>query len=428
MASIKQRGDSYLITVSMGYDVNGKKLFQTTTYKPEPGLTKKQIEKAVYTFATLFENQCKNGETLDGRKITLKEFIDRWIKDYATSNLQPGTLEDYQDLISRFILPSLGHKKMTEIKPHTIASFANELSQDGAKQNGKSGGYSKASIRKITAVLSSILRTATEWEVIPSNPCDKVRSKGDDMADKIKFFTPQQTASFLDFIEKPYTIQTSGHTRTDDTGVQYEVGIYDSRREMSEQMRCLFNLAVLSGLRKGELLALQWADIDFDNNVILVAKSTAIVNGKQIVKAPKTKTSTRKVSIPQSMTERLKKLKTDQTRHKLQMGASWQDGDWVFTQADGNQMSYYTPLKALHDAIRHYNNSHPDSEQLPMIPFHGLRHTSATLLIASNMDMKTVSGRLGHAQTSTTVNIYAHRLLKADEEAASVIEDVIKKA
>lgn len=428
MASIKKRGDSYLITVSMGYDVNRKKLVETTTYKPVPGLTKRQEQKAVQQFAVIFEAQCKNGETLDGRKTTLKEFIDRWKKDYAVQNLQTGTMEDYNAIIDTHILPAIGHLKMTEIKPHTVAGFVNALTQDGAKKNGKPGGYSKGTIKKIFGVLSSILRTAAEWEVINSNPCDKVRAKGEERADSIKFFTPQQTAIFLDFIERPFTIKTNGHSRTDDTGKAYTVGIYESRREMSEQMRCLFSLAVLSGLRKGEILALQWSDIDFENNVIFVSKSTAIVNGDQIVKQPKTKTSTRKVSIPQTMTERLKRLKREQTRHKLMVGEYWQDGNWVFTQDNGKQMSYYTPLKALQEAIRHYNECHPEEEQLPVIPFHGLRHTSATLLIAANLDVKSVSSRLGHAQTSTTVNIYAHSLLKADEVAANAIERMIKNA
>lgn len=428
MASIKKRGSSYLITVSMGYDVNGKKLFETTTFKPDAGLTPKKAEKAAQAFAAEFEAKCKNGLTLDGRKTTLKQFTDKWLSEYAVQNLQPGTLEDYKAIITVHIFPEMGHLKLTDIRPHTISSFINAMSQDGAKKNGKSGGYSKGTIKKVVGVLSSILRTAVEWEIINSNPCDKVRTKGAKTADKVKFFTPEQTAHFLEFIEKPYTIETKGHSRIDDTGKAYNVGIYESRREMSEQMKCLFTLAVLSGLRKGELLALQWSDIDFENNVLTVTKSTAIVNGEQITKEPKTKTSVRKVSIPQTMTERLHRLKLEQTRHKLSVGAYWQEEGWIFTQDNGRQMSYYTPLKALQDAIKKYNKGKSQNEQLPVIPFHGLRHTSATLLIAANLDVKTVSGRLGHAQTSTTVNIYAHSLLKADETAATAIEQMIKQA
>ena len=84
-------------------------------------------------------------------------------------------------------------------------------------------------------------------------------------------------------------------------------------------------------------------------------------------------------------------------------------------------------IKALHDAIRHYNNSHPDSEQLPMIPFHGLRHTTATLQIAAGTDVRTVSSIMGHRETSTTMNIYAHNLKTAEQEAVNRVEEMIAK-
>lgn len=91
-------------------------------------------------------------------------------------------------------------------------------------------------------MLSSILRTAVEWEAIERNPCDAVRVKAEDSAEKIKFFTPQQAAAFLDYISKPYTIRTKGHTRTDDTGKQYTVGDYTSTKELPTQLKVLFTL------------------------------------------------------------------------------------------------------------------------------------------------------------------------------------------
>lgn len=90
-------------------------------------------------------------------------------------------------------------------------------------------------------------------------------------------------------------------------------------------------------------------------------------------------------------------------------------------------MSYYTPYSALQDILNHYNADKAEVNKLPMIPFHGLRHTSAALLIAGHEDAKTVSARLGHTETSTTLNIYAHSLLEADKTAAATIENVIAK-
>lgn len=427
MASIKQRGASYLITVSLGRDVNGKKIFETVTYKPDANLTPKRKQKAVEAFAASFEEQCKNGLTLDGRKITLREFIDRWKAERAAQELQASTMEKYQAVIDDFILPHLGHLKLTDIKPHSINSFFVLLTKDGARRDGKPGGYARGTINKISNVLSSILRTAVEWEVIDRNPCNNVRVQAEATADKIKFFTPEQTAIFLDYISKPYTIHTKGHTRTDDTGKQYTVGNYESTKELPLQIKVLFTLAIYTGLRKGELLALSWDDVDFENNTVAVTKAAAVVGGKQIVKVPKTRNSYRIVSIPKSMAVMLLKLKNEQTRYRLKVGSFWRGDNWIFTQANGKMMCYSTPYSALQDILTHYNTGKAAEDKLPMIPFHGLRHTSATLLIAGHEDAKTVSARLGHAETSTTLNIYAHSLLEADKTAAATIENMIAK-
>ena len=276
-------------------------------------------------------------------------------------------------------------------------------------------------------MLSSILRTAVEWEAIERNPCDAVRVKAEDSAEKIKFFTPQQAAAFLDYINKPYTIRTKGHTRTDDTGKQYTVGDYTSTKELPLQLKVLFTLAIYTGLRKGELLALTWNDVDFENNTVAVSKAAAVVGGQQIVKVPKTRNSYRLISIPRSITQQLQQWKLEQTRYRLQVGAYWQGDNWIFTQDDGRMMSYYTPYSALQDILGHYNAGKAEADKLPMIPFHGLRHTKATLQIAAGTDVRTVSAILGHRETSTTMNIYSHSLQTAEQEAAANMERLLSK-
>ena len=320
MASIKERNGSYQITVSMGRDVYGKQILKYASYTPEQGLTPKKRQKAVEAFAFDFEQRCLNGQLLEGEKITLKDFITRWAAEKAQQELQPGTLEKYQAVIDSFILPALGHMKLSEIKPHTVNAFFVSLTKDGSRHDGKPGGYSKGTINKVSNVLSSILRTAVEWEAIERNPCDAVRVKAEDSAEKVKFFTPQQAAAFLDYISKPYTIHTKGHTRTDDTGKQYTVGDYTSTKELPTQLKVLFSLAIYSGLRKGEILALTWDDVDFENNTVAVTKAAAVVGGQQIVKVPKTRNSYRLISIPRSITQQLQQWKLEQTRYRLQVG------------------------------------------------------------------------------------------------------------
>ena len=373
MATIRERNGTYQISVYAGFDLNGHRKRETTTFTPPKDLSPKKKEKAVQAFAIDFENRVKNGLVLAGEP-PLREFVDRWREEYASQNLEPGTLEKYNAEIDDKILPMLGNMILTEIKPHNVNAFYVSMTKDGVRRDGKPGGYSKGTIAKTANVLSSILKTAVDWEVLNRNPCDKVRTHGEDVADKLKFFTPAQVGCFLDFIEKPYEIYTRGHRRVDDTGIQYQVGDYTLTRTMPEQLRVLFNLAVFSGLRKGEMLALQWSDINFENSTVSVTKAATVVDGKQVCKAPKTKNSRREVSIPRFLTDRVHNLMVEQTKTKESLGAYWKGNNWLFTQSDGSMMSYSTPYATFQDAIDRYNANKEPSDQLPHIPFHGLRH------------------------------------------------------
>lgn len=427
MASIRERNGSYQITVSLGYDIKGKKLIETATYTPNPTLTPRKQRKAVEDFAREFEAKIQNGFVLDGRKTTLKEFVDRWVKEYAEPKLQPGTVRKYREELDDKILPSLGHLKLSDLKPRNINAFFLSLAADGARKDGKPGGYSKGSITKTRNVLSSVLRTAVEWEIISHNPCEKIRLQGDNTSMNLKFFTPEEAICFLNFIEEPYSVTIKGHKRIDDTGKPYAVGDYQINKNVPEQIKVLFNLAIYTGLRKGELLALSWSDIHFDQDSVQVSKAVTIVDGEQICKEPKTKTSNRTVSIPHFLTQRLRKLQIHQAEYRLQLGEAWQGNNWVFIQDNGKMMNYSTPYQALHDIITRYNADKKEDARLPLIPFHGLRHTAASLLIAGNVDVKTVSARLGHAQTSTTLNIYTHAPQESDRKAAGILEKMLQK-
>ena len=180
--------------------------------------------------------------------------------------------------------------------------------------------------------------------------------------------------AFLPYIEAPYSLKVSGHRRVDDTGVPYVVGDYEIQKEIPEQVRILFNLAIYAGLRKGEILALEFSDIDFDANTISITKAATVVKGEQICKKPKTKMSTRTVTIPPELTLRISELKNSRERLKSDLGDFWKGGNWVFVQADGRMMNYSTPYEALQDALRRYNADKAPENQLPVIPFHGLRH------------------------------------------------------
>ncbi len=426
MASIRKRNKSYLITVSCGYDIYGKKIVETSTYTPDPILSPKRQEKAVQDYAHEFERRVKCGFAMDGRKHTLKEFSEQWLESYVKPSLQPGTVQKYTEELDDKILPALGHYKLTELRPSIIARFYASLMAEGARKDGKPGGYSIGSIRKTSTVLSSVLRTATEWELIDQNPCQKATLPAAPYTpEKSNFFTPAQTIAFLSYIEQPLTWTTSAHTRIDDTGKSYQVGAYTSHKMVSPQLQVLFNLVVYTGMRRGELLALKWDDVDFDNNLIRISKSLSVVKKEIIIKYPKSTKSIRTVSIPSAMTEKLRKLHTLQSEFISKVGDYWQGENYIFTQETGKPMYPSTPLNSLKTIIKNYNEQNPDKDPLPDITFHGLRHTSATLLISGKQDIKTVSARLGHAQTSTTLNIYAHPLQENEYTACAALEAIL---
>ena len=223
-----------------------------------------------------------------------------------------------------------------------------------------------------------------------------------------------------------YTVKVQGHERTDDTGKTYTVGDYDLHKQISEQLIILFNLAIYGGFRKGELLALKFSDFDFMNCSVNISKSVTVHDGKQICKSPKTKSSVRNVSLPNVLIDRITQLYQTRKTDKAIWGSEWKGDEWLFITSTGDMMNYSTPYQALQDAIYRYNQGKEESEQLPRIPFHGLSHTSATLLISTNQDIATVSHRLGHAHTSVTLDTYTHALRKSDRNASEALEDLLE--
>lgn len=429
MATVTKIGNSYKIVVSNGYDTSGRQIRVRTTYNPDDSLTPKQQHKALDKFVHEFEERVKNGKYLKGEKITLNDFTNTWLKDYAKQQLQKTTFAAYKEMLDQKIIPALGHLKLSRIQPMHLQSFYNNLLENGVRKDGKEGGYSPSTIKKCHAVISSILKTAVNWQIIEANPCDRVSPPKDKrIKDALKHFTLEQAESFLSALEMEYSTTYKAHDRIDDTGKKYHVAEYTEIRSIPTQFKVFFNLALFTGMRRGELIALTWSDISFDNKTININKSTGYVNKQMISKTPKNKSSIRELTVPGPIMDLIKRYRTEQLEYKLSIGDQWIGDNYVFIQWNGTQMHLATPYGTFKDIIRKYNATIEDtSNKIPDIPMHGLRHTSATLLISENIDIRTVSARLGHAQTSTTMNIYAHSLKKSDEKAAEALENLFKR-
>lgn len=428
MSSIKKinnkNGVCYRITVSNGRDITGKKLSKTTTYYPDTSLSTKQQQLALEAFAIDFENKVKNDKLLDGSKMTFYEFTVKWIEEYASYQLEQTTLASYIDCLDRHIIPYLGHYKLSEIKPLHLQIFYNSLLPSDTKKTKNQAGYSTATIRKHHAVISSILSTAYYWEMIDSNPCERVKPpKSSKKTTKIRYFTIEQANCFLKALDLKYVFNYGERTRTSSNGKKYSVKPYKGVKTIPLQLKVFFYMALLGGFRRGELVALTWDKINFENNTVTIDKATGYANHKLYTKSPKTKGSERTVSLPNVVMDLLKLYKAEQNKQKELAGDKWIENNYVFVQWNGKQMHISTPTNTFNDILDKYNATvDNDSEKLPYIGLHGLRHTHATLLISANTDIKTVSARLGHSNASTTLNIYTHSIQKQDEICANTLD------
>lgn len=433
MAQIRKRKNSYQFIVCNGEDSNGKRIEHTMTYHPDPSLTPKQQEKAVKKAAMDFEEKVKKGTCLDGDKITFSEFYEKWYEDYALIELEKTTLAGYDHNIRTKVIPVLGNMKLSMIKPIHLTSLYNSLRKDGVRQDNKTTGYSATTINMIHVTISSILRKAVEWDVLLYNPCDRVKTpKRAKDSDDIQYFTIEQTQCFLNALDMTYDQPVKGRKRKDSTGKEYNVAPYINKVTIPLQFKVLFYIAIYGGLRRGEIVSLQWSDVDFEKNTISISKSTAYVAGESYIKGTKTKSSNRTIVFPPTVMKLLKQYKTEYYQNQLQLGSQWATDDngkrldFLFTQWNGKQMNISTPRQRFHSIINQYNATvTKEEDKLPMIHFHDLRHTSATLLISQGVDIATVAGRLGHSQKSTTLDIYTHSLKEMDISASEKLENVL---
>lgn len=357
--------------------------------------------------------------------MTFCDFSEIWLNDYAVHHLEGSTLQMYRHLLTAHIVPAIGHLKLSKVQPTHLNKLYNLLSEE--RKDGRPGGYSPKTVKHVHNLISVIYSIALEWNVVTENPCTRVKPpKQTPTRDKVKYFTLEQTELFIGLLDKDYAISYQAHDRT--TGSRtYHVAEYREHRRIPTQFKLFYLLALFCGMRRGELIALEWSDIDFNNNSVSITKSTSVVNGKPLTKSPKTKNSVRAISVPASVMNVVRIYRKEQLEYKLAIGSQWQGDNYIFIQWNGRQMYPDTPYSTFKNIIRRHNETANDEEQLPNIPLHGLRHTSATLLISQNVDVRTVSNRLGHAQTSTTMDIYSHALQKMDEKAADTLDNLLSK-
>lgn len=444
MASVRKRGNSYQITVSNGRDGQGKQIIETATFVPDPGMTKKQIERALEQFKVDFERDVKAGQNVKGRQMTLQELSSLFLEDNKPgentedSPLSITTWAEYRRSLEKRILPQIGHLKITNVIPKTMKDYAKEMRKDGARQDGKPGGLSEGTITRDLATVSTILSYAVGEGLLQINPLLYAgkQSKGHKAKReyKVKHLTLLQTQSFLWALDNPIQIQYPARQRKDRQGHIYTVQSYKQEWCLSLKWRAYFYLALFVGDRRGENISFTWEDINFDAGEVNINKSTAYVDRQIYHKETKTYKSRTPV-IPPVVINVLRQWKMEQMQACMELGSSWQgyhgkdfNKNYIFTQDNGKQMHPDSPYTQFKRIIKLYNeNAAPDEEhKIPNdITPHDLRHTAASILIANNMDPRSVAGVLGHANPSTTLNIYSYFFQTKNREAADIMANVL---
>jgi integrase len=403
--SIEKRSENtYRLTVSMGYTKEGKKLRKQKTIDLSDIPVKKQMREAEKQYA-LFENEVKKGQYIDNEKITFEDFTELWLKDYAIPNLQPKTLHEYKRLLQRIIV-AIGHIKLCHLQPIHLTAFYNNLREDGIRKDKNAGGLSPKTITHYHRLISTILETGVQWNLLANNPASRVKPPKLEKHEA-RHFNIEQTQYILELLESE--------------PLKY---------------RTMIVLSIFGGMRQGELTALTWGDVDLENFTIKIDKSLQHLPGMAtFTKSTKTET-TRIISVPASVIDLLKKYKLWQSEEKLNLGNLWHNEvSFIFTAFDGKAIfpstisKWFLKFLRKHNEIIMNDDTISDKEKylLPEVNFHGIRHTHATILINQNTDIATISKRLGHAKISTTTDIYTHSLQKADRSASDNLDHLFNK-
>ena len=448
MATIKQRGDSYKITVSCGYDLNGKQIRRHLTWTPEPGMTKRQLQKELDRQAVLFEEKCRNGQVLDGN-IKFAEFAEKWFTDYAEKQLRPTTVAGYRWALKR-TLPAIGHIRLDKLRPHHLMEFYNNLSESGVREDTrycsavdfkallKKRGMTKRALAEQAGVSVYVLDSVTRGANISAAsahkvvsalqlPLDKVflpAGEKDTLAVSTVLHHHRLISSMLSTAVKWQLIFSNPCSRVVLPKNKHKEAVYLDEEQAADLLAALdkesmqHQVIVFTGMRRGELCGLEWKDVDFERAVVFVRRSSLYLPGKGVFEdETKNATSERCMKVSADVVTMLKAWRAEQSKQRLRMGDQWQTSDRLFTAWDG------APIRP--DVITAWFHKFVTKNGLPPIHIHSLRHTNATLLIAAGTSLTTVAARLGHANSTTTSKIYAHVIQSADAAASAAIGSIV---
>lgn len=371
-----QGGGKYKLFVELGYDAKGKRIRRTKTITAtgprQAGKLLSEYEVEVY-----------NSVRIETERLSFSAFVDRWRDNYATPNLSASTLEVYDGILEH-IIPYFESKHLKDVTTfHIVQYFTNE------KKLGN------GSLEKKYNILMSIFKHATEWKVIPENPMINV--------DKPK--VPKKKTQFYDKDEIVLLLR--------------EIKALEPRHQL------VIKLALVGGLRRGEVLGIAYDQVNFATNKIHIKRSLQYTK-KEGLKLKGTKTEEeRTVTIPAKLMKDLHGYYIRQLSVRIEMGNLWKgfkdihDEDVMLFVSDENGTPYQP------NAVTRFWGRFMERSKLKRIRFQDLRHSSASFILSEGVNIKVLQERLGHKSIKTTMNVYSHVTEKDDEKASAVFDDLL---
>ena len=468
---------SYRIRVARGYDSEGhKNSFHEKTWKPAPGMTEKQIKKEVQKVATLFEEQCKRGYSLDNKQ-TFEQYAKYVLLCKEQAGTKRRTIERYQSLLTR-INAGIGHIKLSELRPQHLTAFYNQLRQSGIRAKNDIAipitdvraimEQMKINRRELSDLSGVSPTTITSFckgnsinvqnaiKIAHSLSIDEknlftVKIDKRPLSEKTVLEHHRLISSILSQAEKEMLVPYNSAEKIVNKPKQntsHEVNYFQP--EQLEQIRnalkteplkwqVMTHLLLVTGCRRGEVMGLKWSAVDLENgnlkieNNLLYSKELGVYED-----TTKTDTSTRIIRIPDETVQLLKEYKAEWESMRRIFGTSWnhflqmpngkgeiknQYAEYLFVREDKNKVGYPISPDSLTKWLDRFSKRHG----LPHINPHAFRHTLASVLCMQNVDMTTISKWLGHKNVTTTLNIYEHILEQGKEQVVNCVSDVILK-
>jgi integrase len=377
MPIVKKGKDKWLVRVFLGRDETGKTKFFNENFEGK--------KKDAIAFEAKKKAELISGVALTHSNISVSEYLDKWLEVSAKPRLKERTFDDYVQIMIRYVRPRIGKVKLSKLKPLDIQAvytwmLGNELSP--------------RTVRYAHAILSSALKQAVKWQILPFNPAtlvDLPKSDGKEM----QSLSEENALKFLDSAKK-------------------------------DKWSVIFSIAISTGMRPEEYLGLQWKDINLEKETATI--QTVLVwkrrGGGWSLEEPKTPQSRRTIPLPSTVVAELKKHRTIQLQERMKLGQAYQNSDFVFATEIG------TPILPSNLTRRHFKPILKKAGLPESIRLYDLRHSCASLLLAEGENPKVVSERLGHSSVVLTLDTYSHVLPSMQRSATNKLERLLygKKA